>query len=153
WRPWFLAMVVSMRVTLALGVGIGLLLASGTSADAQPAYLYPPSFDIEGAPVGQPVLYQPQPGDIFLATDNLLFNKVGHWLAGSGAPHHSGLIVPTRDGKVGILEAGPKNTFSVRLTEDMVGHFCYHENKGERVWIRQRAVPLTPDQCERLADW
>src|SRR6267142_5741296 len=145
-------MVTGMRI-LAYCLGLVLLMASAASAQPQRAYLHAPAFDVDGAPAGRPVPYHAQPGDIFLATDNLWFNKIGHWLAGSGAPHHSGLIVPTRDGGLGILEAGPKNTFGVRLTEDYVGHFAYHENKGERVWIRQRAVPLTPEECERLAEW
>src|SRR5207244_9598425 len=132
---------------------LGILGGSTAQAETGQAFLYAASFEIEGEPIGNLEAYHPQPGDIFLATDNLWFNKIGHWLAGSGAPHHSGIVVPTRNGGLGILEAGPKNTFGVRLTEDFVGHFAYHENKGERVWIRQRAVPLTPEECERLAEW
>ncbi len=142
-----------MRGILAACLGFGVLAATITPTEAQQAYLHPPSFDIEGKPTGTPELYHAQPGDIFLATDNLLFNRIGHWLAGSGAPHHSGLLVALPDGKMGILEAGPHNTLYVRLMTDVVGHFGRHEEKGERVWIRQRATPLTPEQSQRLTEF
>lgn len=140
-----------MRAILAPCLSLGILWASTTAIRAQAPHLYPPSFDIDAIdPVGRPVPYLPQPGDIFLATDNLLFNKVGHWLAGSGAPHHSGIVVALPNGSLGLLESGPLNTLRVRLMPDMVAHFLRHEEKGERVWIRQRANPLTVEQCERL---
>jgi hypothetical protein len=142
-----------MRMILVSCLGLGALLASIPAARSQQPYLFAPSFDIDAKPSGAPEPYFPQPGDIFLATDNLLFNRVGHWLAGSGAPHHSGIIVRLPDGHMGLLESGPHNTFHVRLMPDMVSHFCRHELKGDRVWIRQRAIPLTPEQCECLTDW
>jgi hypothetical protein len=143
-----------MRTHIVLCLTLGLMAAGSAQAQTQHAHLYPPSFDIDTVPVaGQPTPYHPQPGDIFLATDTLLFNRVGHWLAGSGAPHHSGIVVGLPDGTMGLLEAGPLNTFHVRITRDMVGHFCSHLHKGERVWIRQRAIPLTPEQAQRLTQF
>src|SRR5262249_45986142 len=113
-----------------------ILLWAAAPAAAQQAYLYPHSFDIDTQPTEKAEVYQPQAGDIFLATDNLLFNRIGHWLAGSGAPHHSGLVVALPDGGFGVLESGPHNTMHVGISRDIVGHFASHEKKGERVWIR-----------------
>jgi len=132
---------------------LGILGGSTAQAETGQAFLYAASFEIEGEPIGNLEAYHPQPGDIFLATDNLWFNKIGHWLAGSGAPHHSGIVVPLANGQTGLLESGPLNTFHVRCMPDMVGHFCKHELKGERVWIRRRAMPLTPEECERLSSF
>jgi hypothetical protein len=142
-----------MRMIVAACVGLSLLTANALRAEPAQAHIYAPSFEMDTEPTGQPVPYVPQPGDIFLATDNLLFNRVGHWLAGSGAPHHSGLVVALPDGRMGLLESGPLNTFHVRITQDMVGHFCTHEKKGERVWIRRRAIQLTPEESQKLTEW
>src|SRR5262245_4143942 len=134
-----------MKVFVGLLWGFAVV-ATTTAAEPPQPHLYSPSFEIDGTLVGKPAPYQPQPGDIFLATDSLLFNIVGHWLAGSGAPHHSGIVAALPDGGMGVLESGPHNTFHVRIMTDVVGHFCRHEERGERVWIRQRATPLTKEQ-------
>ena len=51
-----------------------------------------------------------------------------------------------------ILEAGPYNTIRVR-TLDVLPHLRCHEARGEKVWIRHRRVPLTPEQSARLTTW
>src|SRR2546425_4037086 len=91
----------AVTMFLASCLWLGILGGSTAQAETGQAFLYATSFEIEGEPAGKPEPYQPQPGDIFLATDNLWFNKIGHWLAGSGAPHHSGIVVALADGQTG----------------------------------------------------
>jgi hypothetical protein len=116
-------------------------------------FLYPPSFDIDGQLSGSPAPYRPQAGDIFLCTDRIGIFQLGHWLAGSGAPHHSGIVVALADGKMGVLEAGPHNSLTVRLLPDLAAHMQSYEVLGERIWIRQRQTPLTAEQSQRLTQF
>lgn len=133
---------------------LGLLLAlAGTLAGGEPlpadlSYLYQPAFCMDHA-LRCPVRpYVPQPGDLFLATDTALWAKMGHWLAGTGAPQHSGIVVARPDGQLALLEAGPHNDVYVEVA-DLLPQLATYGAK-ERVWIRQRCVPLTEDQCRRL---
>jgi hypothetical protein len=115
-------------------------------------YLHAPAFDITGSISGEATPYHPQPGDIFLATDRGFFAQLGHRLAGAASPHHSGLVVAMPDGDMGLLEAGPHNTLRVRIL-DVYSHARSHECNGEVVWFRQRAVPLTCEESERLTEF
>lgn len=112
------------------------------------SYLYQPAFCMDHLLRGPARLYEPQPGDIFLATDKGFFAKMGHRLGLTAAPHHSGVVVQRADGRLGLLEGGPFNTLHCRIV-DLVPHLAkYAEN--ERVWIRRRNVPLTCEQNRRL---
>lgn len=113
------------------------------------SYLYQPSFCMDHA-LREPVRhYQLQPGDIFLATDRGFIAKMGHRIAGTGAPQHSGVIVARSDGRIAILEGGPFNTLRCRLVDDAPAHMAKYAAK-ERVWIRARKIPLTCEQSRRL---
>jgi hypothetical protein len=92
--------------------------------------------------------YHPQAGDIFVCTGRELWAKGGHWLAGAYAPQHSGIVVAGKDGSFKILEAGPHNTLRCRLLDLQEQLESYEPI--ERVWIRRRSVPLTPEQSEQL---
>ncbi len=92
--------------------------------------------------------YFPQPGDIFLASDKEWWAKWGHWLAGTGAPQHSGIVVARPDGSLALLEAGPHNAVYIEVG-DLIPQLLSYAVK-ERVWIRQRCKPLTPEQSYRL---
>jgi len=129
-------------------LSIACALAGGEPLPADLSYLYQPAFCMDHA-LRCPVRpYVPQPGDIFLATDTALWAKMGHWLAGTGAPQHSGIVVARPDGQLALLEAGPHNDVYVEVA-DLLPQLATYGNK-ERVWIRQRCVPLTEDQCRRL---
>jgi hypothetical protein len=93
--------------------------------------------------------YTPQAGDIFLATDQQLWARAGHWLAGGAGVHHSGIIFTRSNGRPGLLEAGPFNKLNVEVL-DPCTHIRNHVAAGDCVWIRCRRVPLTQEQCERL---
>jgi hypothetical protein len=94
------------------------------------------------------VEYIPQPGDIFLCTGREMWAKLGHWAAWTGAPQHSGIVFAWPDGHMGLLEGGPNNTLHCRALElipQLQGYAAH-----ERVWIRQRLVPLTAEQSAAL---
>jgi hypothetical protein len=94
----------------------------------------------------------PQPGDIYLATDRCRIIQAGHCLATSGAPHHSGIVVCRRDGRMAILESGPFNCLHVAIV-DLNEDLDKHDQRGEKVWIRRRRTPLTAEQCAELTAW
>ncbi len=93
--------------------------------------------------------YVPQPGDIFLATDQRLWFRLGHLIAGANGMHHSGLVIALPDGGTGLIEAGPFNKIQVEIMNPYQ-HMSNHAAAGDRVWIRRRKVPLTPEQSARL---
>jgi hypothetical protein len=115
-------------------------------------YLYQPAFSIDDIRRGPAEPYRPQPGDIFMATDNDLLQIVGHRAAWSGPPHHSGLVIARQDGRFAILEAGPHNGFKVQWI-DVIDHLRSYESKNELVWIRRRITPLTAEQSASLTEW
>ncbi len=137
-----------MGLFYALLPCVSLALFGADPGPAEASYLYQPAFsmDYELRQPAEP--YVPQPGDIFLATGRERWAKVGHWLAGTGAPQHSGIMVALPEGQVALLEAGPHNCLHCGLSE-AVGQLESYAG-FERVWIRRRTVPLTPEQSARL---
>ncbi|MFO0878631.1 MAG: hypothetical protein U0840_14920 [Gemmataceae bacterium] len=127
-----------------------LLATTATPGDVVEAqsYLYQPAFCMDHLLRGPARPYHPQPGDIFLATDKGFFAKMGHRLGLTAAPHHSGLVVQRSDGRLGLLEGGPFNTFHCRIV-DLEPHLAQYA-EHERVWIRRRSIPLTCEQNRRL---
>jgi hypothetical protein len=119
--------------------------------EAPPAdsYLCQPAFTLDDVLFAPATPYVPQPGDIFLATDQARWARVGHWLAGGAGVHHSGIIFCRPDGRLGLIEAGPFNSVQVEVM-DPLGHMRDHVAAGDWVWVRRRRVPLTPEQSERL---
>src|SRR5438445_4979033 len=112
------------------------------------SYLYQAAFAMDYV-LRQPVEpYCPQPGDIFLATGREMWAKLGHWAAFTGAPQHCGIVFVWPDGRLAVLEAGPHNTLRCRAGELIPQLQSYAS--FERVWIRRRRVPLTPEQSAEL---
>lgn len=111
-------------------------------------YLYQPAFSVDYALRGPARAYVPQPGDIFLATDQRLIAGLAHFVAHSGAPHHSGIVFALPDGQPALLEGGPDNTWFIRVLDLANQLNTYAAVK--RVWVRQRCVPLTGEQSRRL---
>jgi hypothetical protein len=128
------------------------VLFGGDTTPAPGSYLYQPAYCIDDVLRFPAEPYIAQPGDIFLATDRALWARAGHRMAGSGAPHHSGIVFARPDGRLAILEAGPYNSVVVE-TIDLLKHLSTHEGRGEKVWIRRRKTPLTPEQCKCLTEW
>src|SRR5262245_3246076 len=123
--------------------------APGGAPCVPPSYLYQPAYDLGDTLYLPAAPYVPQPGDIFLATDQQLWARVGHWAAGGAGVHHSAILFRRSDGRLALLEAGPFNSVTVE-TLDPVEHMRNHVSAGDKVWVRRRCVPLTPEQCERL---
>jgi hypothetical protein len=112
-------------------------------------YLYQATFCLDHTLRGPVRPFVPQPGDIYLSTENAwTFARIGHRAVGSGAPQHSGILFALPDGQMALLEAGPQNTQTIRVL-DLIPQLTMY-NSYERVWIRQRSVPLTPAQAHRL---
>ncbi len=131
---------------LVLATALGNPLQTGSAPCG--SYLYQPAFCVDHL-LRLPVHpYVPQPGDIYLSTDNGFVARLGHKLVCSGGPHHSGIIFALPDGQMALLEGGPENTLFIRVLDLLPTLTKYASTK--RVWIRQRCVPLTPEQSHRL---
>jgi hypothetical protein len=50
---------------------------------------------------------------------------------------------------MGLIEAGPFDSLKVEVM-DPYDHMARHVAVGDRVWVRRRRVPLTPEQSARL---
>ncbi len=120
-------------------------------ADTDGSYLYQPSYQLDKVlrPPARP--YVPQPGDIMLATDDQLVWKIGHNLAWTGHPHHSGVVFKRPDGTMAVLEGGPYDTVYNRVL-DCLPHLRVYAQRGE-IWIRQRKTPLTEEQSACLTEF
>jgi hypothetical protein len=133
-------------------LSILLVCSAGGDASATPrggSYLCQAAFAVDNSVRVPTEPYTPQPGDIFLATDQALWARVGHWLAGARGLHHSGIIFLRSNGEPGLLEAGPFNSLKVEIL-DPCTHMHDHVAAGDQVWIRRRRLPLTPEQSARL---
>ncbi len=115
------------------------------------SYLWQPSYELDYALRAPARPYWPQPGDIVLSTDGSFFWLVMHNLAGTSHPTHSMIVFAFPDGRPGILEAGPHDSLKVRTLEALP-HLLSYERDG-RVWVRQRAKPLSPEQSARLTEF
>jgi hypothetical protein len=134
-----------------LSLGIACVVGNDPAACAG-SFLYQPAYCTDDVWLAPARAYMPQPGDIYLASDRSRFNRATHWLVGAADVHHSGIVFARPDGCMALLEAGPYNLGPVE-TLDALGHFRYHEERGEKVWVRQRRVPLTPEQSAALTAW
>jgi hypothetical protein len=134
-------------------LSLGLTCVVGDNpAPAAGSFLYQPAYRAEDVWLAPARPYVPQPGDIFLASDRGRIARSVHWVVGAAGVHHSGIVFARPDGSLAILEAGPYNTLLVRALA-VLPHLRGHEGRGEKVWIRQRRVPLTPEQSARLTTW
>lgn len=115
------------------------------------SYLWQPTYELDFELRGPTREYVPQPGDIVLSADGSVFWKLMHNLAGTSHPTHSMIVFAYPDGSMGILEAGPHDTLKCR-TMEALQHMLSYENEG-RVWVRRRAVPLTPCESARLTEF
>lgn len=118
-------------------------------AEAPNGYLYQPAVDAYPMVRLPAVQYNPKPGDVLLLSDpDKLFNVL-YVIARSGKPGHCGVVVTMPDGRPGVLEGGFSFTPFVRVTP-----FDYWINLyAGNAWVRQRAVPLTPEQDHRLTEF
>jgi hypothetical protein len=126
----------------------GSLPGPDEGMEAVLSYLYQPAFGMDYELRQPPEPYHPQPGDIFLSTGREMWAKLGHWAAFTGAPQHSGIVFAQPDGRLALLEAGPHNTlrcWAMDLIPQLQSYAGF-----ERVWIRRRRVPLTPEQSAEL---
>ena len=112
------------------------------------SYLHQPAYCLDKVVRAPLNPYDPQAGDIVFSTDYMLVWDVLFKSAGTGHPHHSGIVFAKPDGRLAILEAGPHDTLFVEVL-DALPHLRSCEDVGS-VWIRKRRAPLTVDQSQRL---
>ena len=62
------------------------------------------------------------------------------------------IVICQPNGQIGILESGPFNSLRVAIV-DLHHDLEKHEARGERIWIRRRRTPLSPEQCAELTAW
>jgi hypothetical protein len=138
-----------MTASMASLVFCGLVLGQAKTKPYEPGFVCQPAYEIDEVVRGPMKAYVPQPGDIFLSTDRSRVIQAGHRLALSGQPNHSGIVITRPDGRPAILEGGPFNGLRVEIV-DLRYDMQTHEERGEKVWIRQRKTPLTKDQSDQL---
>jgi hypothetical protein len=145
-------MFPAVALSLALAPGVGDPVGPTkyppvyVPADAPTGYLYRPSYDVQLAPRGPAREYRPKPGDVLLMSDTTPFWTALYRLALTGRPGHGGIVVTAADGRLGVLEAGFHDTTWTRLTPL---EYRLAQYPGS-IWVRERLVPLTPDQDARL---
>jgi hypothetical protein len=126
-------------------------LFGGTAPDVPFGILYQPAFCTDDMLRLPAEPYLPQAGDLFLATDYRPILQFGHRLAGAKDLHRSGIVIQLPDGQMALAEAGPFEEVHVCIS-DLLPQLCAYTAK-EKVWIRRRCVPLTPEQSQRLTDF
>jgi hypothetical protein len=129
-------------------LGTAPIAAGEESSGPASSYLYQPAFCVDHELRGPAVPYIPQPGDLFLCTGKEMWAKIGHRLADTAAPQHSGIVFARSDGQMALLEAGPNNSLHCS-SHDLIPQICRYADH-ERVWIRPRKVPLTAEQSDAL---
>jgi hypothetical protein len=118
-------------------------------AEHPTGYLYQPAIDLQTIPRPPAVGYVPKAGDVLLLSDpDPLFNVL-YVIARSGKPGHCALVVTMPDGRLGVLESGFSFTPWTRLTPL---EYCMNLYAGH-IWVRQRQIPLTPEQDRRLTEF
>jgi hypothetical protein len=141
-----------MIATLASLMICGVLGGGDKKSTYEAGYLCQPAYAIDDHIRGPVKRYVPQPGDIYMSTDRSWIINAGHKLAGSGQPNHSGIVICKADGTPAILEGGPFNSLRIEIV-DLAYDLVTHQERTEKVWIRQRKVPLTKEQCDEMTAW
>jgi hypothetical protein len=111
--------------------------------------VYVPAYDLNIAPRLPSIRYEPKPGDILLFSDTNKFWTFLYSIALTGKPGHSGVVVAMPDGRLGVLEGGYNDTTWTRVTPIDYRINEYHGT----VWVRQREVPLTPEENRKLTEF
>lgn len=138
-----------MNALLACVVLSGLLAEADAPGQYDAGYLCAPAYAID-EDIRTPVQrYTPQAGDIYMSTDRSWIINLGHHLAFSGQPNHSGIVILMPDGKPAILEGGPFNGLKVEIV-DLFYDLNHHAERTEQCWIRARKTPLTKEQSDDL---
>ena len=128
------------------------LLAGADPVRYDAGFLCAPAYTID-EDVRSPVkAYVPQAGDIYMSTDRSWIINLGHHLAFSGQPNHSGIIIMMPDGSPAILEGGPFNGLKVEIV-DLYYDLNHHAERTEQCWIRAGKTPLTKEQSDDLTEF
>lgn len=105
-------------------------LCCGSDADVGGAYLYQPAYCLDEVLRCPTRPYVPQPGDIMLATDGKIFWKITHNLAGTGHPHHTGVVFARPDGSTAVLESGLTTPSTLKPSTGIHTFACTNRRGG-----------------------
>jgi len=135
----------------ALGCLLGACCLLGQPAAAEPTcYLFQPIYSTEELDFpAEP--YVPQPGDIIFTSDSKWYWEITFALACTGPPHHACIVIARPDGRLAMLEAGPHDSLHIAVL-DLLPNLREYE-AHERIWIRRRRTPLTPEQSALLTEF
>jgi hypothetical protein len=122
---------------------------AGAGAGQAGSYVHRWPAGPDGVPRHEAEPYRPQPGDLVFFDDHAWGREVCYWLAGSGPPFHSAIIVARPDGTPALLEAGPYYQPHVFLAEPLPRLRAF---AGD-VWIRRLRHPLSPGQSAVLTQF
>jgi hypothetical protein len=109
--------------------------------------VYEPAYCLEKHRHGTPVPYAPQAGDLVFFVSDTLFWPLFYAFAFTGEPYHVGVVVQMPDGSFALLEAGPPEVAMEVQLSPLAPRL---EGYSGRIFIRRRAVALTPEQSEAL---
>jgi hypothetical protein len=110
--------------------------------------VYEPAYCLEKHFHGTAGPYVPQAGDLVFFVSDTLFWPALYALAFTGEPYHVGTVVQTPDGSFAVLEAGPPEAAQTVQISPLPQRL---QDYSGRIFIRRRAVALTPEQSEALA--
>jgi hypothetical protein len=111
-------------------------------------YLWQPALAVDNVRREPAFPYEPQPGDLVFFNSADRCWQILYRLAFTGPPTHCGIVVCMPDGTVAILEAGAGSGLDVTIMPLSPRHEGY-----TGIYVRQRKVPLTVEQCALLTDW
>ena len=97
--------------------------------------------------------YELREGDLILATSKDKFYSVIWTLARTGHPYHSALVVRRSSGELEVFEVGGAGARSSTLrhpVDRLTALMQEYAGHDPAAWVRQRRVPLTPDESARL---
>jgi hypothetical protein len=137
-----------MASALSCLLSVCWLLGQPAPGEHATSYLFQPAYSVDDEPRFPAEPYVPQPGDIIFTSDSKWYWAIGFALACTGPPHHATLVIARPDGRLAMLEAGPHDEPHVAILDLMPNLREYEPH--ERIWVRRRRTPLTPEQSARL---
>jgi hypothetical protein len=131
------------------------LVSIGESSRTSYGYVHDAIFVLDKRVRGCSRPYNPQPGDIFLFSDDRIGWTIGHNLAKTGKPHHSAIVFRMPDGTLWLAQAGshpvtPSKVGIVPLEVDLQHEASRTGRRQRDIWVRQRKTPLSPEQSDAL---
>ena len=124
-------------------------LVSAQAAPAPFGYLYQPAYSLDPCPRFPAEAYSPQPGDLILGNNPNFIWSAAYFIAGTGGPSHSAIVVALPDGSPAVLESGTGDRSVVAITPVR----CWLARYKGKVWVRRRKTPIGAEASARLTEF